>query len=190
MALRRRVPGGGAPGESDPITGESQLPGVRDTRAGLGGGDEVGPMSDGGAEVPDKGKIPGMHEGRFGESPRERPQPGLGGGGPHGGPPQLGAVPTPPGPTEPVPMGGLMPPPMEPFAPMPSQDPGSLINPAGAGPQRRSLFGSMGGLKGGGLGVPLDPVSNQESDPITMLLQKLRGGGGGGGGRGGGFGSF
>lgn len=45
------------------------------------------------------------------------------------------------------------------------------------GPQsmggRSNLFGSMGGLKGGGLGIPLDPVSDVASDPISTLIQLL-----------------
>jgi hypothetical protein len=42
--------------------------------------------------------------------------------------------------------------------------------------QRGALFGSQGGLKGGGLGVPLDPVANQQSDPIATLIKLLNGG--------------
>ncbi len=41
------------------------------------------------------------------------------------------------------------------------------------------MFGSSGGLKGGGLGMPFDPTSNQKSNPIDTLLQQLLGGGGG-----------
>lgn len=176
MALRRRVPGGGAPSDSDPLTGESQLPGVRDTRVGLGGEDQD-PLGLG--EPPparDKGKVdPGLtnlpqgldpHGGQSGETPRERPQF------------------TPPTPHAPDPMtgqpgGGMTPPPMQPFPPMQGNPVEALITPgggpmsAGAGPQRRSLFGSMGGLKGGGLGVPLDPTSNQSSDSIQSLIQSL-----------------
>ena len=36
-----------------------------------------------------------------------------------------------------------------------------------------ALFGSMGGLQGGGLGVPLDPMSNATSDPISSLIESL-----------------
>jgi hypothetical protein len=191
MALRRRAPGGGAPGQDETITGESQLPGVRDTREGLGGAaPEENPFKIPGPGQGKAGDQPDTHFGRFGETPRERVP------GPHGGPPPLGPQATPPSPTEPVPMsgqpgGGMTPPPppMEPFDPMAS-DPGAFISPAGAGPARRSLFGSMGGLKGGGLGVPLDPVSNETSNPIQGLIQALMQKRGGGSGGGGGFGSF
>lgn len=36
-----------------------------------------------------------------------------------------------------------------------------------------SLFGKAGGLQGGGLGTPLDPMSNQMSNPIIGTLIKL-----------------
>jgi hypothetical protein len=195
MALRRRAPGGGAPGQDELITGESQIPGVRDTKVGLGGlpeggGDDVLPPANPGGGGKSGNDMPDTHFGRFGETPRER-TPGV-----HGGPPPLGPQATPPSPTEPIPMsgqpgGGMTPPPppMEPFDPMAS-DPNAFISPAGAGPARRSLFGSMGGLKGGGLGVPLDPVSNESSDPIQGLIQALLQKRGGGASGGGGFGSF
>lgn len=51
-----------------------------------------------------------------------------------------------------------------PFKPLPG--------PMGSSPSG-SLFGSMGGLKGGGLGIPLDPVSDVASDPIDTLIQLL-----------------
>lgn len=78
--------------------------------------------------------------------------------------------------------------PPAPFQPM-SQPPSSMMtSPMGgstdqmggspdisSGPMLRmnSLFGSMGGLKGGGLGVPLDPMSNQKDDPISQLIAML-----------------
>ncbi len=67
--------------------------------------------------------------------------------------------------------GGVMP-----FTPMEdSTDSASLTTPSGPTSQLRgSLFGSQGGLKGGGLGVPLDPVSDQQSDPISKLIQLLQ----------------
>ncbi len=60
------------------------------------------------------------------------------------------------------------------------------VHPAmpGVGPQAltstlrsKGVFGASGGLQGGGFGLPFDPTSNQQSDPITSLLQKLLGGG-------------
>jgi hypothetical protein len=41
-----------------------------------------------------------------------------------------------------------------------------------ASPSLRGLFGNAGGLKGGGLGIPLDPVSNVKSDPMQLLAEK------------------
>ena len=109
--------------------------------------------------------------GRGGETPRERSKPGGGAGG---------AAPT--RPRSPQPMagstfqagmgggmgsGGVMP-----FDPMGgSPDVGSL-----ATPRLRGLFGGAGGLTEGGLGVPLDPTSDLESDPISTLLKLLQGG--------------
>lgn len=57
-----------------------------------------------------------------------------------------------------------------PFTPMGGPDAASQ-----ASPRLRSLFGGGSGLTGGGLGVPLDPISNQQSDPINMLMQLLQG---------------
>jgi hypothetical protein len=56
-----------------------------------------------------------------------------------------------------------------PFQPMGGPSPSTLAKP------QSSLFGSMGGLQGGGLGVPLDPTPNAASDPITNLIQMLLG---------------
>jgi hypothetical protein len=67
-----------------------------------------------------------------------------------------------------------------PFEPMGGMDDSMMTQPIGSGQQlrRSSLFGSLGGLQGGGLGAPLDPVPNEELD-IKTLLEKLMGGGGG-----------
>jgi len=117
-------------------------------------------------------------EGRFGEGPRERPRPVPGGALPGPGPmtPQpYGANAAPEMPHSPTPQagstftsggtdgGGIIP-----FPPMGSADVGSM-----ATPKLRGLFGSAGGLQGGGLGVPLDPISNQQSDPISSLIESL-----------------
>jgi hypothetical protein len=55
-----------------------------------------------------------------------------------------------------------------PFDPLPGNGPGAMLRSSSNG-----MFGSMGGLKGGGLGVPLDPVSDQKSDPINDLINML-----------------
>jgi hypothetical protein len=44
---------------------------------------------------------------------------------------------------------------------------------------RGGYFGGQGGLTGGGFGMPFDPTSNSESDPISSLLKQILGGGGG-----------
>lgn len=114
-----------------------------------------------------KQKGPTTDFGRFGEAPRERP------GGGDAAPPQP-RTPTPQaGSVGPSPGPAPMPP--QPFSPMPQQAPvASLARPMGGS---GSLYGGLGGLKGGGLGVPLDPISNQASDPISTLLKLLQGGG-------------
>lgn len=39
------------------------------------------------------------------------------------------------------------------------------------------LFGSLGGLRGGGLGRPLDPMANEQSSISALIQMLLRGGG-------------
>jgi hypothetical protein len=78
--------------------------------------------------------------------------------------PTMPRVPTPQAAGQPAVSG----PPVLPFQPMSSPSIGSM-----ATPRLRGLSGSAGGLQGGGLGLPLDPVSNQTSDPIDTLLQGL-----------------
>jgi hypothetical protein len=113
---------------------------------------------------PQTGEPPDVsQEGRSETTPRENQ------------PPQ-GAAPvtsTPKKPAEPSPMAGssFQPPPIQgvqPFAPLPSQPGVSL-----AKSRSQALYGSSGGLQGGGLGVPFDPVSDAQSDPISGLLQML-----------------
>lgn len=189
MALRRRTPQDGAPDDTN-IYGPGDLPGVYDTRAGLGGDGPDGvpggpggdnnddlPPESGGTPPKSKSGVLTPHSQQGSEGPREN----------------FGSrsIATPPSPQAPAPFsaapggGAVPPPPMAPFDPLPSNPLGDIISPggpspyggpaaAGAGPQRRSLFGTLGGLKGGGLGVPLDPVSNASSDPIDSLLSSLQ----------------
>lgn len=57
-----------------------------------------------------------------------------------------------------------------PFDPMSGGD----LSPM-AMPKQGGLYGSLGGLQGGGIGVPLDPASNAASDPISTLIEALLG---------------
>lgn len=122
----------------------------------LGPGGKIGA----GAPPPPPGQDLGG-EGRLGETPRDRAS---------------GAISsTPRRPMEPTPMAGstdLMG--SVPFQPMGSPDVGTMVN------SKAGLFGGLGGLKGGGLGVPLDPTSNTPNDPISGLIQLLQGQIGGG----------
>lgn len=101
------------------------------------------------------------------EGPRERNNfNGAGGNNPIMGP---GITATPRRPTEPTSMAGSTSPAgIIPFNPMGSPDIGGM-----AKPMLRGLYGSAGGLKGGGLGTPLDPISNDQSDPISDLIKLL-----------------
>lgn len=114
--------------------------------------------------VPNPGDVNAGPGARQGETPRERSEAG-----------GAGAVPS--RPQSPTPVAGTPQPPVI-GPPLPSPGPGSLAKPAAL----RSLFGGQGGLTGGGLGLPLDPTSNQSSDPISTLMQLLKQGGSGGGG--------
>lgn len=105
------------------------------------------------------------HEGEHSETPRERmPEPSVD---------RMGPRPVPSRPSVPTPMAGST---MElpstegilPFTPLAGPDAVSQ-----ASPVRRSLYGGQRGLTGGGLGVPLDPVSNDQSDPISSLIAML-----------------
>lgn len=66
--------------------------------------------------------------------------------------------------------------PRKPSAPTPEA--GNVVPPQGVMPfnpmgSQRGLFGRMGGLMGGGLGVPFDPVSNAQSNPLSSLIAAL-----------------
>ena len=68
--------------------------------------------------------------------------------------------------------GSMAPSGVSPFNPLPSAPIGSF-----AQSRQGGLFGSLGGLKGGGLGVPMDSTPDAASDPINTLLKLLMGGG-------------
>lgn len=82
--------------------------------------------------------------------------------------------PTPTRPRQPVPAQGSVsaPPPqgVVPFEPMGEPAMASLASPAAGG-----LFGSLGGLRGGGLGVPLDPINDAQGDQLSALIAMLMG---------------
>jgi hypothetical protein len=119
---------------------------------GGGGGDDGGePTELGGGE-------PGA---RGGQGPRENFP---GGGG----------TATPTRPMTPTPISGG--PPVQVTPPIPGPSPASLTSTLRG---RGGVYGSQGGLQGGGFGLPFDPTSNQKSDPISDLLKQLLGGGGG-----------
>lgn len=88
-------------------------------------------------------------------------------------PRERGGDATPTRPMSPDPVVGH--PPVQVTQPLPSESPMALTSTL----RSRGLFGGAGGLTGGGLGVPFDPTSNSQSDPINTLLKKLLGGGGG-----------
>lgn len=111
--------------------------------------------------------LPNGQGGRGGETPRER-VPGA----------TDGAVPPRPMAPSPVAGGAANPPGLSAFSPMPGGAPGiSLAKPRGMG----ALFGAQGGLQGGGLGLPFDPISNQKSPDISGLISLLKKGSGSGG---------
>lgn len=175
MAAIRRglVRGGGLGGglRDDTMLGP-QPPTDIDTRVGLGGAPPPEPGGNGPAgKIGDVNSL-NAHAGQFSESPRERET----------------AQAVPRQPMQPSPAGGA---PSAastgqgPFMPLPSLSPASMATPGlggapgGFSAQKRNLFGGHGGLTGGGLGVPLDPQSNDASDPISSLIQLLLKGQGG-----------
>jgi hypothetical protein len=122
------------------------------------------PTSEGGEFSPGF-DLPGRGE----EGPRERPSGGGGGGTavaprrPSEPTSQAGSQFSNPQPLGPAAQQGVLP-----FAPMPQANVGSF-----ATPNQGGLYGSAGGLQGGGLGVPFDPISDAASDPISGLLELL-----------------
>ena len=111
--------------------------------------------------------------GRGGETPREREDSKgdvslrtLGGS----------SMAAPPRPKTPTPMAGST------FSPGAAQPPSGVTpfnpmrgpSPVGMARSQGQMYGALGGLKGGGLGLPLDPISDQQSDPISTLMQLLQ----------------
>lgn len=130
---------------------------------GYGGDKDKGKVDPGVTNHPEG--LPPIDSQRAGETSRERDVNRRAPGG----------MPTPGRPSTPTPMagstfqpgteggaGGVMP-----FNPMRGPSAASMVSSRGA------LFGSQGGLQGGGLGVPLDPTSNSQSDPISTLISQL-----------------
>jgi hypothetical protein len=146
---------------------------------------ELKPLEEFSGEPETRGTI--GDESRSGESPRERAAT----------PPPMpqtsqmrapgGSVAAPSKPSSPTPMAGstMLPPEqgVTPFEPMNEsggmapraqmRNPGMPV--AGGGSMSGGLLGSLGGLQGGGLGVPFDPASDQQSDPMSLLMELLQG---------------
>lgn len=92
-------------------------------------------------------------------------------------------------PSEPTPQAGAAGPALDassgviPFAPMAGSGPEAQVQPQGPAPvsgvslRGSSLFGSSGGLTGGGLGIPQDPTTranNGSIDGLIQLIQRLQ----------------
>lgn len=159
-----------------------------DALLGLFGGQQGLPTS--GEKVSGPGGIfadnPVGEDGMSSEGPREKPVqlkppsptpppqgPTSTGPGYH-----VGTVASPDQPDEPTPLAGMTSTPpqaIQPFRPLPETPSSTLVGSIGsmATPRLRGLYGSAGGLQGGGLGVPLDPTSNAASNPIDSLLSTL-----------------
>jgi len=152
----------------DPAVGEDRGQVISKDGPGQGGDFTPGdnsygvddPSVDGEGGLPKSGAVS-----RGSESPRER-------AGEQGEGPSTQA--TLRRPSTPTPMAGSVsdgptgaPSGVVPFNPLPGPGNNTL---AGGG-----LFGRSGGLQGGGLGVPLDPTSNNASPSITDLLKMLLG---------------
>lgn len=177
LANRRDIYGDETKGNIDPIQNNQgsvdqwgnppsgYIPGVTD----LGQ-----PGAGGSAETPrERQQLPGVMQGGVGSLPeppqqhQQAPSPE----GPITSTPRQPSAPTPAGgqtfqagPPDVGTMQGL-----QPFAPM--QGPDAISQ---ASPKLRSLYGSQGGLQGGGLGVP-GAASAATNDPIALLLQQLLG---------------
>lgn len=130
-------------------------PGTQDvpTLPPPGPGGEVGPIPARGGSSPRENEAEKMRE-RLGDE----------GGGPSFAPRK---------PSVPTPQAGIV-------QPQPGPIPFNPMDGGGMGPENlakplrlRGFHGSQGGLTGGGFGLPFDPISNQDSDPISSLIEQL-----------------
>lgn len=145
-------------GDDQPIQDNDHF--VQDNPMGFPGtpGNAPPPPPDNG-ETEFPGPIPGNPT-----PPRDEPRPGGAGAppGPGQATPRQPMEPTPDaGSTSPGPQGPM------PFNPLPGPDLASL-----GSPRRRGLFGGLGGLTEGGLGVPGNGGA-QGPDMISSLIQQL-----------------
>lgn len=155
--------GSGADQWGNPPSG--YIPGVTDVGQ---------PGAGGAAESPrERQQLQGLMGGvgSLPEAPQQHQQASVGSDGPITSTPRQPSAPSPAanstfqaGPPDVGAMQGL-----QPFAPM--QGPDAVSQ---ASPKLRSLYGSQGGLQGGGLGVP-GSASPATNDPISLLLQQLLG---------------
>lgn len=160
---------------------------------GTGGGplssgpapDVADPTGTGGSDTPMPGLAPTPTDTGVGrptstiaestESPGERSVLGTGGMPPGASSAPGGITSTPRAPSVPTPMAGAASPAMDssagviPFTPMTGPDPVSTIT-----AQSPTLYGSQGGLTGGGLGIPQDPTSRANNNSIEGLIQLLQ----------------
>lgn len=163
LRLQADLPGenNADPQEEDPLQGAA--PGA--DPGGINAGPDTGAGS--ARQIGDKGQL--------GETPRERQSAQEGNNivsaalrpptpTPQAGQASIGS----PAPDAPQQAQGAMPSPQGviPFSPISGPAPADA-----ATPRLRGLYGSAGGLQGGGLGVPFN--SAQSSDPITGLIQML-----------------
>lgn len=136
-------------------------PGTQDvpTLPPPGPGGEVGPIPARGGSTP-----------RESEAERQRERvPDSGGAADPGGGPSF----APRKPSVPTPQAGIVQPQPGPI-PFNPMDGGGMSPENLAKPLRlRGFYGSQGGLTGGGFGLPFDPISNQDSDPISSLIEQL-----------------
>lgn len=98
----------------------------------------------------------------------------------------LAVTSTPRMPSTPTPQAGAASPAMDassgviPFTPLASSDAMTQVTPQGPAPvsgvglRSPALFGSLGGLTGGGLGIPQDPTTRANNTSIEGLLQLLQ----------------
>lgn len=178
MANRRGL--GPGEGKGDIYEGEGNQPGGdqwgNPPSGYIPGITDVGqPGTGGSAESPrERQQLQGVMHGGVGnlpEQPQQHDQPPASPEGPITSTPRQPSTPAPAsgqtfqaGPPDVGTMQGL-----QPFEPMQGPDAVGM-----ASPKLRSLYGSQGGLQGGGLGIP-GSASPATNDPISLLLQQLLG---------------